>query len=64
MTRLSNPVAKKFKAEADSIFSSVLQLEKDADQYWVSGKWDELTLKVNKMGLMITRHLHKVRWSA
>ena len=43
MARLSNPLAISFKTEADSILSSVQQLEKDADTDWNSGKWNDLT---------------------
>ena len=64
VTRLSNPLALTFKAEAENILSSVQQLEKNADTYWNSGKWSDLTSQVEKKDLEISQHLHKVRWTA
>ena len=64
MARLSNPLASKFKSEAEKILSSVLQLEKDAATDWNSGKWSELTLRVEKKDREISQHLNKVRWAA
>jgi len=64
MARLSNPLAMSFKTEAESILSSVQQLEKDADAVWNSDKWDEFTSRVEKKDLEISHHLHKVRWTA
>jgi hypothetical protein len=64
MARLSNPLAMSFKTEADSILFSVLRLEKDVEKDWNSGKWSDLTSRIEKKDTEISHHLNKVRWTA
>jgi len=64
MTRLSNPIANNLKIEAEKILSSVQHLESYADTAWKSGKWNDLSARVEKTDHDIARHLHEVRWTA
>jgi hypothetical protein len=64
MTRLSNPVANNLRIDAERILSSVQHLESYADTAWKSGKWNDLTARVEKTDYEIARHLHEVRWTA
>ena len=64
MTRLSNPLADKLKAEAESILADLIKLESDVPAMWKNGKWNELTASVQKTDLEITRNIHKVKWTA
>lgn len=64
MARISNPLSVTFKSEAESILSSILQLEKNAETDWNTGRWTNLTDQVDKKDIEIAHHLHKVRWTA
>jgi len=64
MTRLNGPVVNQLKAEAEFYYEEVLKLEQSAENSWKSGGWDDLTIKTNKLGTDIARHLHHVRWCA
>lgn len=64
MARLSNPLAMKLKAEAEKILSGVVRLGTYADTAWATGKWDDLTSRTDKMDMVISQHLHKVRWAS
>jgi len=64
MTRISNTVAKSLKAEADRIFADVQNLESYADSAWKSGKWNDLTIKIDDKERETAQHLNKVRWSS
>jgi hypothetical protein len=64
MNRVANPVSEKYKAEAESILASLKSLEIYADTAWLSGKWNDLTQKLNQKETEIARHLHKVKWAS
>jgi hypothetical protein len=64
MTRLSNPLVMNFQAEAEMIYSEIQDLESYSDTAWESGKWEDLTARVEKTDLRVARHLHEVRWAA
>ena len=64
MARLSTLLTRNFKEEAESLLTSVKRLETYADTAWKSGEWNDLTSRIEKKELEISRHLHKVRWTA
>ncbi|MBK8881977.1 MAG: DUF4091 domain-containing protein [Bacteroidales bacterium] len=64
VARLSNPLAISFRTEADSILASLKRIEKNADEYWNSGKWDDLTSLIERKDAEISQHIHKMRWTA
>ena len=64
MARISNPVAGNLKSEADKLFADIQKLESNTDTAWKSGKWDELTLEIEKIEIEIAQHLNKVKWSS
>jgi hypothetical protein len=64
MTRLSNPVVTALRSDAEKILSTVQRLENYADTAWKSGKWNELSSKIETIDHTISRHLHRARWSS
>lgn len=64
LTRVSNPVADRLRAEAGKAELSLLQLEKYADTAWKSGQWNELTKQVATKDRELAQLLHKVKWTA
>lgn len=64
MARVSNPVADKYKAEAEMMMASLNELEGSADSLWKSGLWKELTEAVSEKEIRVDQLLHKVRWSS
>jgi hypothetical protein len=64
MARLSNPLANKLRADAEKILSDIQHLEIYADTAWKSGKWNDLTIMVDRKDHELARHLHKVRWTS
>jgi len=64
MTRLSNPTVNNLRAEAERILSAIQHLENYADTAWKSGKWNDLTVQVDKTDRDVARHIHEVRWTA
>ena len=64
MARITNPVAFNLKSEADKLFADIQKLENYADTAWRSGKWDDLTMKIERKDIEIAQHLNKVKWSS
>ena len=64
MTRISNPVSDTLRKEAENLLAAVMRLDAYSNSAWDSGKWDDLSAKVKKTDLDISRHLNKVRWTA
>jgi hypothetical protein len=64
MTRLSNPVAHKLQSEGEQLLSSIQELEGRAETAWKSGTWSDITAEVDKTDREVSRHLHKVKWTA
>jgi hypothetical protein len=61
--RISGPVVDNMKKEAESYYSEVLRLESLADNAWISGRWDDLTVKTDRLESDISRHLNSLRWN-
>ncbi len=63
LKRISGPVVDNMKKEAESYYSEVLRLESMADNAWISGRWDDLTVKTDRLESDISRHLNSLRWN-
>jgi hypothetical protein len=64
MTRVSNPVANRLKADADTLLAEIKDLETRSESFWNSGKWNEMTRNINETDRKVSRLLHEVRWTA
>ncbi len=64
MARFSNPVATNLRSEAGKLLADIKKLEDYSDIAWKSGKWNDLTMDVNRKNTEIAQHLNKVKWSS